>query len=158
MINLPAHRFLDDLGISYQRESFPVSIEKGAASVARTLGYRERQMVKTLIFETGMQESVLVMLGGDQNAISGNLKRVLGSRDIRLASPGKVIQVTGYPIGSIPPFHWQPVEFRSFLEVTLMDEPLLGVGTGQWGEEILITPKNLVLASGAQVVNLTTRQ
>jgi Cys-tRNA(Pro)/Cys-tRNA(Cys) deacylase len=40
--------------------------------------------VKTLIFQvvdTG--ECVLVMLGGDQNAISGNLKKAIGSRNIR---------------------------------------------------------------------------
>jgi hypothetical protein len=39
-----------------------------------------------------------------------------------------------------------------------MDEPVLGVGTGQWGHEILITPENLVAASGAILVNLTNRE
>jgi hypothetical protein len=38
-----------------------------------------------------------------------------------------------------------------------MKEPVLGVGTGVWGHEILITPKNLVKASGAILVNLTDR-
>jgi hypothetical protein len=38
-----------------------------------------------------------------------------------------------------------------------MDEPVLGAGTGQWGHEILITPKNLVQASEAKLVNLTDR-
>jgi Cys-tRNA(Pro)/Cys-tRNA(Cys) deacylase len=36
-----------------------------------------------------------------------------------------------------------------------MHEDLLGVGAGQWGHEILITPANLVKASRAVVVNLT---
>ena len=66
-------------------------------------------------------------------------------------------EVTGYMIGSIPPFHWQPEGFRSFLAACLMDEALLGVGAGTWGEEILITPRNLVDASRADVVNLTDR-
>jgi hypothetical protein len=38
-----------------------------------------------------------------------------------------------------------------------MEEPVLGVGAGQWGEEIITTPANLVLASHAQVVNLTDK-
>jgi hypothetical protein len=38
-----------------------------------------------------------------------------------------------------------------------MSEPVLGVGAGQWGEEILISPENLVRASCAQVVNLTDK-
>jgi hypothetical protein len=38
-----------------------------------------------------------------------------------------------------------------------MNEPILGTGGGQWGEEIMITPVNLVKASNAIVVNLTER-
>jgi Cys-tRNA(Pro)/Cys-tRNA(Cys) deacylase len=60
-------------------------------------------------------------------------------------------------IGSIPAFGWQPAGFRSFLETSLVEEPILGTGAGQWGEEIVITPKNLVRASNAIVVNLMDR-
>lgn len=158
MVSLPAHQFLDRLGIPYKKYSFPDTTEKGAASVARALGFREHQMVKTLIFETDAGECVLVMLGGDQNAISGYLKKALGSRNIHLASPELVVRTCGYVIGSIPPFHWQPEGFRSFMDASLLEEPILGVGTGQWGEEIMITPGNLVDASKARVVNLTDRE
>lgn len=154
-MNLPMHDYLDQRGIPYERRSFPPDIEKGAASVARALGYQERQMVKTLIFETGVGERVLVMLGGDQSAVSGLLKKALGSRDVRMAPPDTVLATTGYAVGSIPPFHWQPPGFRSFLEASLLAEVVLGVGVGRWGEEILITPAHLVQATGAVVVNLT---
>jgi len=149
---------LDNFGIPYDRRSFADSTEKGAASVARELGFRERQMVKTLIFEMDTGECVLVMLGGDQNAISGHLKKALGSRNIHLASPELVVKTCGYVIGSIPPFHWQQEGFRSFLELSLLDEQVLGVGTGQWGQEILISPQNLQKASRAITVNLTDRE
>ena len=100
---------------------------------------------------------VMVMVGGDQLAISGHLKKAIGSRNIKMARPEVVKEITGYEIGSIPPFHWQPDGFRSFLELSLMDEEVLGVGAGEWGEEIIITPANLVKASRAIVVNLTDR-
>ena len=157
MNKLPAHEHLDRLGIPYETAEFPTDIEKGAASVARALGHRERQMVKTLIFETDRGERALVMLGGDQSAISGHLKKILGSRNVKMASAEAVVETTGYRIGSIPAFGWQPARFRTFLEASLVEEPVLGVGTGEWGREILITPKNLVQASGARVVNLTNR-
>lgn len=158
MIQLPAHTYLDERGIPYERRSFSPETEKGAANVAHVLGIPERQAVKTLIFqvvETG--ECVLVMLGADQNAISGNLKKAIGSRNIKMAEPETVKQVTGYVIGSIPAFGWQPPGFRSFLEAALTQEPILGTGAGQWGEEIMITPQNLIRASNAVVVNLTER-
>lgn len=157
-IVLPSHLHLDRLGIPYERKAFPAETEKGAANVARALGFSERQAVKTLIFQVDTGERVLVMLGGDQSAISGNLKRAIGSRNIQMAAPEIVRETTGYVVGSIPPFSWQPEGFRTFLEATLMDEPVLGVGAGQWGEEIFITPQNLVRACGAIVVNLTKRE
>ena len=154
-MNLPAHRYLEERGIPHSRASFPADTPKGAASVARALGYAEAQMVKTLIFRTGAGEHALIMLGGDKSAISGRLKRALGSRDIKLADPAAVKEITGYDIGSIPPFHWQPPEFRSLLDACLMDEKVLGVGAGIWGQEILIAPEDLVAAIGAEVVDLS---
>ncbi len=154
-MDLPAHQYLDRLGIPYRRLSFPESTEKGAANVARALGFSERQMIKTLIFEvidTG--EQVLIMVGGDQSAKSGFLKKALGSRNIQMAKPEAVLALTGYVIGSIPPFHWQPEGFRSFLDQSMLQEKELGVGAGQWGEEIIITPSDLVTAARAQVVEL----
>lgn len=156
-MNLPSHIYLDDHDIPYERKSFSPETEKGAANVARVLGFSERQAVKTLIFQADTGERVLVMLGGDQNAISGNLKRAIGSRNIRMADPETVRETTGYAIGSIPAFGWQPHGFRSFLEASLLNEPVLGTGAGLWGEEIMITPENLIKASNAIVVNLTDR-
>lgn len=159
MTQLPAHTYLDERNIPYERRSFSPETEKGAANVARVLGISERQAVKTLIFQvvdTG--ECVLVMLGADQNAISGNLKKAIGSRNIKMADPEVVKQTSGYVIGSIPAFGWQPDGFRTFLEASLVNEPTLGTGAGRWGEEIMITPGDLIQASRAAVVNLTVRE
>lgn len=156
-MKLSSHTYLDERAIPYEARSFPPGTEKGAANVAHALGFLERQAVKTLIFQVDTGERVLVMLGGDQNAISGNLKKAIGSRNIRMADADVVKETTGYAIGSIPAFGWQPPGFRSFLEASLMDEPVLGTGAGQWGEEIMITPENLIQASRAIVVNLTVR-
>jgi Cys-tRNA(Pro)/Cys-tRNA(Cys) deacylase len=157
-MKLPSHLFLDERAIPYEARTFPPETEKGAANVARVLGFAERQAVKTLIFQADTGERVLVMLGGDQNAVSGNLKKAIGSRNIQMAAPEAVKETTGHVIGSIPPFCWQPDGFRSFLEASLLSEPILGVGAGEWGNEIMITPEDLVRASKAIVVNLTEKE
>jgi Cys-tRNA(Pro)/Cys-tRNA(Cys) deacylase len=156
-MQLPPHEFLERRGIAYEARTFPPDTEKGAANVARALGFREHQMVKTLLFQTGKGERVLVMIGGDRSAISAHLKKALGDRNIQMATPEAVKETTGYEIGSIPPFHWQPAGFRSFVDEALTRESVLGVGAGVWGNEILITPQNLVRAASAIVVNLTER-
>ncbi len=158
-MKLPAHLHLDNHNIPYEAKSFSPETEKGAANVAKALNFPERRAVKTLIFQVvDTKECVLVMLGGDQNAISGHLKKAIGSRNIQMAPPETVKETTGYIIGSIPAFGWQPEGFRTFLEASLVEEPILGTGAGQWGEEIMITPENLIRASNAIVVNLTDRE
>ncbi|MES1037152.1 aminoacyl-tRNA deacylase [Bacillus pumilus] len=149
MKKLPAHDFLDKHDIPYEIKTFSSETEKGAANVAAALGFRERQMIKTLIFETGEGEQLLVMVGADQHIKSGKLKKAADSRNIKMASPEKVLEVTGYRIGSIPPFCWQPEGFRTIIEASLLEEEILGVGGGEWGNEILITPEQLVKASKA---------
>jgi Cys-tRNA(Pro)/Cys-tRNA(Cys) deacylase len=154
---LPSHEFLDQHNISYTTSNFPPATPKGAASVAAVLGLTPHQTVKTLIFQADTGESVLIMVGADQNVISGHLKKIIGSRNIQLADPARVFEITGYQIGSIPPFSWQPEGFHSYLDLSLVPEPILAVGAGVWGNEILITPENLIKASFARVVNLTDR-
>jgi Cys-tRNA(Pro)/Cys-tRNA(Cys) deacylase len=153
-MKLPSHEYLDRLGIAYRALTFPESTEKGAGNVAKALGFKPQQMVKTLIFETSKGEKTLVMLGGDQVAKSGLLKKALGSRNIKLAAPEAVKATTGYEIGSIPPFHWQPEGFRSLLDSSLLKETVLGVGAGKWGHEIIMSPENLIKAAKAMVVDL----
>jgi Cys-tRNA(Pro)/Cys-tRNA(Cys) deacylase len=153
----PSHSYLDRLLIPYSTAKFSPSTLKGAANVARVLGLSEKQTVKTLIFTTDKAESLLVMVSGDANVVSGHLKRVVGSRNIQLANPEQVFMLTGYHIGSIPPFSWQPEGFRSFLDIALTEQSILAVGAGTWGNEILITPENLIKASNAILANLTDR-
>ena len=153
-LSLPSVEFLKKKGIEYRVEAFSTDTEKGAANVARALGFREKQMIKTLIFDVDSGERILVMVGGDQTIKSGFLKKAVGSRNIKMASPQMVIDTTGYEIGSIPPFGWQPDGFRTFIEESMLEEEELGVGTGRWGVEIIMSPSNLVAASGAIVSKL----
>ena len=99
-MKLPSHTYLEERGIPFEALSFLSETEKGAANVARVLGFSERQAVKTLIFQVDTGERVLVMLGGDQSAISGHLKKAMGSRDIQMAAPETVKEITGYIVGS----------------------------------------------------------
>ncbi|OLP63079.1 hypothetical protein BACPU_34790 [Bacillus pumilus] len=89
------------------------------------------------------------MVGADQHIKSGKRKKAAGSRNIKMASPETVLEVTGYRIGSIPPFCWQPEGFRTIIDASLLEQTVLGVGAGEWGNEILITPKRLVKAAKA---------
>ena len=157
---LKSQEFLESRGIPFETVAFPVEMEKGVASISQFLRDRvnARQVVKSLMFETSSGEVVLVLVGGDQNVISGQLKRALGDRNIRMAAPDRIRQISGYEIGSIPPFSWQPAGFRTLIEATLLSESVLAVGAGQWGIEILLSPADLLRATQGVPVDLATRK
>src|SRR5579863_466701 len=157
MVRLPSHDYLESLGITFQALTFPVTTEKGAASVAGALGpvVTIRQVIKSLLFETSSKEVVLVLVGGDQNVVSGTLKKILGDRNIKMASPERIHEVTGYQVGSIPPFSWQQPGFRTFIDTSLLSESVLAVGSGSWGHEIVLSPADLMRAASAQPADLT---
>ena len=47
-MQLPAHDFLDDAGIAFEKREFPADTEKGAANVARALGFEGPEEPVTL--------------------------------------------------------------------------------------------------------------
>ncbi|MBD3280732.1 asparagine--tRNA ligase [Candidatus Dojkabacteria bacterium] len=153
---LKSHKCLDDLKLNYRKIQFPASTEKGATNVARAIGgFSDRQMVKTLIFYVPeSKQYALIMVGGDQSAASKNLKKIFKTKNVRMATPEEVKELTGYVVGSIPPFSWQGKDTVTLIETSLMNEKELGVGTGTWGQEIIISPENLVKASQAEIYNL----
>lgn len=47
---------------------------------------------------------VMVVVGGDKKVDMKSFKKQFGVKDLRMATPEEVIQVTGVPIGAVPPF------------------------------------------------------
>jgi Cys-tRNA(Pro)/Cys-tRNA(Cys) deacylase len=72
-----------------------------------------------------------------------------------MCSLDDVKETTGYEVGSVPPFSWQPTGFRSFVDVALLEYEVVGVGAGIRGHEIIMKFDHLVEACDAIVVNLT---
>lgn len=73
---------------------------------ARTRGFALKQGIKALLFTNGNNEWVIVDVPADQKV---HLKKVAEARgwskkDIRMATPEEVIEMTGCEIGSVSPF------------------------------------------------------
>ena len=81
LTKLAAHHYLDERQIPYEIRNFPDTTEKGAANVAYALGFRERQMIKTLLFETDRGDHALIMVGlikmPFQDCLRGRWARVI---------------------------------------------------------------------------------
>ncbi|MGH9272023.1 MAG: YbaK/EbsC family protein, partial [Ilumatobacteraceae bacterium] len=68
-----------------------------------------------------------------------------------------VRDVTGFPIGGVPPFgHLRPL--RTFADPGLLDHDEVWAAAGTWHDVFPIAPADLVRASGAQISELRVRK
>ncbi len=94
-------KFLSHHGIETKIHTFAESTEN-AYLAAQALGVELGQIVKSVIFLAD-GKPVLVLMSGDMNVDNKKLKTLLGVRKVRIADAEKVLAVTGYPVGAVPP-------------------------------------------------------
>lgn len=104
---------------------------------ARALGVTTDAIIKSLVF-TVEDEPLLVIAAGESRVRMPALARALGTtrRAVKLATPERTLDLTGYAVGSMPPFG-----HRSVLP-TLVDSVSVPVGGtvygGGGGQDVLL--------------------
>jgi Cys-tRNA(Pro) deacylase len=100
---------------------------------ARALGVEPADIIKSVAFET-KDQTVLVIAPGDRRIDANKVAQIFGLERLKMASPARVLEVTGYPAGGVP-----PVGHSEGLRV-VMDATLLGRETliGGGGSERLL--------------------
>ncbi len=73
---------------------------------AKTRGFALKQGIKALLFTDGNGAWVIVNVPGDKKVVPNKVAAQMGwsKRDIRMATPEEVLDITGCEIGSVPPF------------------------------------------------------
>ena len=73
-----------------------------AKDAATALGCNVGAIVKSLLFKIG-DKFCLCLVSGDKRCSLNKLKKKLNEKDVLMASPEEVKQVTGYTIGGVSP-------------------------------------------------------
>ena len=73
-----------------------------ASDAATALGCNVGAIVKSLLFKIG-DKFCLCLVSGDKRCSLNKLKKKLNEKDVLMASPEEVKQVTGYTIGGVSP-------------------------------------------------------
>jgi Cys-tRNA(Pro)/Cys-tRNA(Cys) deacylase len=146
MNKIPAIEYLKEKGIPFEIKTFPEDTERGTMPIARVLGVDPKIVVKTLVLKGSFQKFYICLTGGDSKLDFDLLKKAAGERDIAMASPKEILEQTGYKVGAIPPFALRN-ELPVFIDETLARCETLYVGAGKFGNEILLSPDNLLKAT-----------
>jgi prolyl-tRNA editing enzyme YbaK/EbsC (Cys-tRNA(Pro) deacylase) len=121
---------------------------------ARALGVEPEQIIKSLVFLV-RDEPLLVINNGlakvDRRKVAERLE--VGQKRVKFASAERALAITGYIVGSMPPFgHRQKLRTFVDLAVTRLN-PIFG-GGGDIDAMLRLTPAELLRVSGADVLEV----
>ena len=140
-----------ELGLSISPRRFPEGT-KTAAAAATAIGVEVGQIVKSLIFAVD-GEVVLAYVSGANQLDERRLAAAAGGVECTRVDADRVREVTGFPIGGVPPFgHATPL--RVFIDPDLLGYDEVWAAAGTWDDVFAIAPTDLVRASGGVVTDL----
>ena len=148
-MTLPAVQTLEALGLPHALGRFDPALS--ASEAAAMLGLPPAALLKTLAVAS-MQGVTLCCLGIDRQL---DLERVGGGR-IALVAAAALPRMTGFAAGAVTPIAGPGGRrFPVLLDEAALAQPLLGVGAGEAGVELLLGPDALLRATGAEVRRLS---
>ena len=126
-------------------------------TAAQAVGVDARQIVKSVLF-TVPGEGVLTISCGDQLVERRVIAALYGisRKKVKLARPEDVIELTGFAVGTVPPFGHR-TNLRVLLDPRVLefDEIYAGGGTSQ--ALVRLNPKDIVRITQAEIIDLHSR-
>jgi len=120
---------------------------------AKAIGCEVAQIAKSLVFITDEGTAVLVIASGKSRVDTRKLAEKLGTSEVKIADAKTVKEVTGFPIGGVPPVaHNNPL--RTFIDDHLMSFPVVYAAAGTPNAIIGISPKDLKNVTSAEVADV----
>jgi Cys-tRNA(Pro)/Cys-tRNA(Cys) deacylase len=149
----PALRELDQRGVSYRLvETRPANSPEESAELQ---GIALGQLIRTIVVRRSADDYIFVLVPGGRRFDWPKLRAHLGRTRLSLPDADEAKEVTGYERGAITPFGstraWPVIADAAVEQV-----PLVAIGGGRRGVNVHLRPADLVSATGAEVVDVTT--
>jgi prolyl-tRNA editing enzyme YbaK/EbsC (Cys-tRNA(Pro) deacylase) len=125
------------------------------AEAAAALGVEPGRIVKSLVFLAG-EEPILVVTSGLARVERRKLAAALGMgrRQVKFASPEQALEVTGYVVGSMPPFGHRR-RLRTLVDAAVGRLDVVYGGGGGVDAMMRVLPAELLRVTGAEVLDLS---
>jgi prolyl-tRNA editing enzyme YbaK/EbsC (Cys-tRNA(Pro) deacylase) len=126
-------------------------------AAARAIGVEPRQIVKSVIF-TVPEEAVLTISCGDQLVERRVIASLYGisRKRVKLAPPQVVLDLTGFAVGTVPPFGHRR-QLRTLLDPRVLTFDEIFAGGGTHHALVRLDPQDIVRITQAEIIDLHTR-
>jgi Cys-tRNA(Pro) deacylase len=121
---------------------------------AEAVGTSPSQIVKTLLFIVDGKPLVAIACGTsrvDRRTIAAYFG--VGRKRVKLAGAETVLEMTGYPVGAVPPFGLKQ-QIQTFIDPRVLEHAEVYAGGGAIDSLLRISPGEIARVTGAVVLDL----
>ena len=153
-----AMRILDGLKIKYETLSYEDDgeheLSRGAAeNIAAKLGINPAACFKTIVMRNESKQIFVFCQSAIHEINLKKARNASASKEINPVKPEELLALTGYIRGGCSPLGMKK-KFPTFIDQTALDFEKIYISAGVRGQQIVISPVDLVKATDAQSVDL----
>ena len=150
-----AVRFLDNLEIEYRLMEYEVDeSDVSAEAVANKVNLPLEQVFKTLVVRGDKSGILLACIPGGAQLDLKRLSEISGNKKVEMVPVKEIQALTGYIRGGVSPIGTKKY-YPSYLDESALKFPFISISAGVRGCQILLDPKHLAKAVGAQVSSIS---
>lgn len=153
-----AMRILDGLKIKYETLSYEDDgeheLSRGAAeNIAAKLGINPAACFKTIVMRNESKQIFVFCQSAIHEINLKKARNASASKEINPVKPDELLALTGYIRGGCSPLGMKK-KFPTFIDQTSLDFEKIYISAGVRGQQIVISPADLLKATDAQSVDL----
>ena len=149
-----AARILDNLKINYEVKTYEVDEEDlSAIHVAETMGLDINTIFKTLVARGDKSGIIMAVINGADELDFKALAKASGNKSVEMIHLKELQPLTGYIRGGCSPLGAKKA-YPVYLDSKAMDQERISISAGVRGEQLILSPTDLVKAANATVADI----
>lgn len=148
-----AMRILDRLRISYEHLEYECDEFTDGSAVAELLGLDHRQVFKTLVARGSDLAHYVFVLPVDESLDLKKCAAAVGVKSVQLIPQKDLLPLTGYVRGGCTAIGMKK-SFPARIDRSALDFARIYVSGGRLGSQLLLAPRDLAAAAGAEFADL----
>ncbi len=157
-----AMRILDGAKIAYECREYDDDgeheLERGAAEkTAQKLGIDAATVFKTIVMRTESKEVVVFCQSALHEINLKKARNACGAKEVTPVKQDELLALTGYVRGGCSPIGMKR-SYRTFIDQSALQFEKICISAGVRGEQLVLSPNDLVKATKATVTDLILEQ
>lgn len=141
--------YLRKIGVKY--EFFELEDASTSNIASKNIDVHLEYIGKTIVFSNEKKEFFAVLISSIYKVKQSKLAKLFGYKDVRLAKPEEVLNVTGYEVGGVAPFD---LNIPLYIDKELMNKEYIYVGGGDKKHLLKVRVEDIIKNNDSRIIDI----